>query len=71
LGSVALDAGFVEAAHFAVEAGGEADQWECERGAAGFAEAQAQVEQRLEAEFGEDVVVCGFGGAVSGDEVIA
>ena len=57
----------VEASHFGVESPGEADEWECEGGAAGFAEAEAEVEEWFESEFGEDVVVCGFGGAVAGD----
>ena len=36
-----VDAGFVEAAHLGVESSCEADERERERGAAGFAEAQA------------------------------
>ncbi len=58
---------FVEAAHAVVELGSEGDKWEGEGGAAGFAEAEAEVEQRFEAEFCKHMVMRWLCGSVSGD----
>ena len=66
-----FDACFVEAAHAVVELGGERDEREGEGGAACFAEAESEVEQGFEAEFGEYVVVGWFCGLVPGDQVVA
>lgn len=61
--SCAVDASLIEVPRFGEEPGGEGDKRQGEGGAAGFAQPQPQVEQRLEAEFGEQVLVGGFGGA--------
>jgi hypothetical protein len=58
----------VEAAHLGVETGGEADERECVAGTAGLAEAEAEVEQRLEPELGERALVGGLGGAMPGEQ---
>jgi hypothetical protein len=54
-----------------VELGREGDERKGEGGPAGFAEAQAQVEQRLEPEFCQYLVVRGFCRFVSSNEVVA
>ena len=55
-----VDAGLVEAAHAVVELRSEGYEREGEGCAARFAEAEAEVEEWLEAELGEHVLVCWF-----------
>src|SRR5947207_3324862 len=59
-----IDAGLGEGRHLAVQPAGLLDQRQREGGAAGLAEAQAQVEQRLEPELGEHERVGRLGRAV-------
>src|SRR5690348_7097167 len=58
------DAGFGEARHAAVAIGGGAEQRDRQRGARGFAEAHAEIEQWDAADCGEQPAMAGLGRAM-------
>ncbi len=64
------DAGLGEGGHSGMTGEGRAQQQYGDAGAGGFAEPHVEIEQRVEAEFGQQRAVAGFGGDMSGAAVI-